>query len=95
MSSIRRMIKDHQPEEQKNKNTNCAAHGCPLPGSISPSAYTTENSLWFCRFHFGEPAEKWPQITASIRSGSAISREESAKKQHRKDLLKEFGIDES
>jgi len=55
--------------------TGCAAHGCPLPGSIcsstgGPKAGEEDTRSWFCRFHFGaSDANKWPEITEKISRG--------------------------
>lgn len=70
--------------------TGCAAHGCPLPGSITATTHPGENTEWFCRFHFGENIDKWQRITAAIRSGAAIEAEERAKQDYKEYLQKQF-----
>jgi hypothetical protein len=35
------------PARDRNK---CAAHGCPMPGTIATSIYGS--NTWFCRNHF-------------------------------------------
>lgn len=42
----------------------CCVFGCPELGSISPSNVgPASEAQWFCRFHFGESSDKWPEIT--------------------------------
>ncbi len=57
------------------QQTTCLAHGCPLPGSVSESTRPPHN--WLCRFHFGEPAQSWQEITRKVR---AMSAEDQAKR---------------
>ena len=46
----------------------CCAFGCPELGSISNSnAGPASECQWFCRFHFGETSDRWPEITRSRR----------------------------
>jgi len=47
------------PVEAEHKST-CAAHGCPLPGSINLG------SAWLCAAHQWAEAAQWPKITESI-----------------------------
>jgi hypothetical protein len=44
----------------------CAAHDCPLPGSMSHS--TNGGGSFYCRYHFREPDfMKWPKISEDLR----------------------------
>ncbi|SNT33634.1 hypothetical protein SAMN06265795_12636 [Noviherbaspirillum humi] len=43
----------------------CAAHGCPMLGSLTSS--TTGTSEWLCWFHFGKEPVQWQSITAQLR----------------------------
>ena len=53
----------------------CNAFGCPELGSISHSnAGPAPPDSWFCRWHFGETADRWPEITRQRR----LAREEMA-----------------
>lgn len=54
--------------EHEPRKTTCAAHGCPMPGSISSSTHPGENSEWVCRFHFNKPVRDWPEITSQVRA---------------------------
>ena len=46
----------------------CCVFGCPELGSISNSnAGPASECQWFCRFHFGETSDRWPDITRSRR----------------------------
>lgn len=46
----------------------CEAFGCPEIGAISPSnAGPADQAKWFCRHHFGETADTWPEITRRRR----------------------------
>lgn len=46
----------------------CNAFGCPELGSISHSnAGPAPHDSWFCRHHFGAPADRWPEITRRLR----------------------------
>jgi hypothetical protein len=60
---------DAQKQEEPKSNL-CAAHGCPMPGSISP---TYPPSSWLCRFHYGAKADEWQAITRRVL---ALSQEE-------------------
>ena len=48
-------------------NQICAAYGCTLAGSITDTTCPTPTTSWFCRFHFGVPADQWAAITTAIR----------------------------
>lgn len=46
----------------------CTVFGCPESGTISPSNVgPAAEAQWFCRFHFGETADRWPEITRQRR----------------------------
>lgn len=62
------------------KDYSCAAHGCPLLGSISPSI--GPNGTYFCRFHFNTPADEWQAITQQIRSGETLAKEKQGREDH-------------
>lgn len=49
------------PHEAAETSRYCAAAGCSLPGAISESI--KGGGPWLCRFHFGAPAVRWPEIT--------------------------------
>jgi len=59
------------------KDYSCAAHGCPLLGSISPSI--GPNGTYYCRFHFNTPVKDWPSITQKLRSGETLANERQGK----------------
>ena len=52
-------------ETTQVSNHNCAAHGCPLPGSMS--AGLQGEGTWFCRNHFGTVTSDRDAITTRIR----------------------------
>ena len=46
----------------------CAAFGCPELGTITSSNVGPAGECqWFCRFHFGETFDRWPEITRERR----------------------------
>lgn len=45
-------------------NTNCAAHGCPLPGAFTDS--TMGSNDWVCWIHERVAPAYWPRATATI-----------------------------
>ena len=48
-------------------NHNCAAHGCPMGGSIGSHTFTTPNSQFWCGFHNAVDAKFTQEVTADIR----------------------------
>lgn len=60
--------------ETAYRNTGCAAHGCPMPGSITDTTKPHEGSQWLCRFHFGAPVDEWHDITRRVRQLDAEQR---------------------
>lgn len=50
----------------------CAAHGCPMAGTISHSLSPDKDGHreWLCSFHFGREAKEWPGITEKIATGN-------------------------
>lgn len=46
-----------------DKNCNCKAHGCPMPGAMT---HSTLGGDWYCWMHFGKPATKWQEITVEL-----------------------------
>lgn len=50
---------------QPESNDMCLAHGCPLVGALSDA--TRPPHRYFCRHHFGAPADEWNRITKEIR----------------------------
>jgi len=50
----------------------CAAYGCPLDGSISPS--TTGGGPWFCFLHYGIKADQRDAVTVKIRERAWLMR---------------------
>lgn len=49
------------------RSLSCAAHGCPMPGSITGTTKPSDDSEWLCRFHFNEPVDEWQTITRKVR----------------------------
>ena len=46
----------------------CSAFGCPELGTITSSNVgDASESSWFCRFHFNETPDRWPDITRQRR----------------------------
>lgn len=45
----------------------CFAHGCPLLGTITDTVVHSRAAMWLCRFHSGQPASRWDQITTDVR----------------------------
>lgn len=48
----------------KFDGTRCAAHGCPMPGSMSQS--TSGNDKWFCRFHNNIEYDSWRNVSSQL-----------------------------
>ena len=48
------------------RNYNCAARGCPLPGSLTSTAFAGPSTEWFCRHHYQAEPYDWPRITAEV-----------------------------
>ena len=66
------MKKNHEIVETKQVKPAfsriCSAFGCPELGSITASNVgDASDSNWFCRFHFNETADRWPEITRQRR----------------------------
>lgn len=53
------MSHDHEVD-----TTRCAAHGCPMPGSVTSSTSGTQQ--WFCHFHYNRDAIAWQKVTAEL-----------------------------
>lgn len=70
------------------KDYGCAAHGCPLLGSMSPSIGA--NGTYYCRFHFNTPLEDWAGITSRIRSGETLRNESKAREDYRAYITEKF-----
>lgn len=60
---------DAEPTESRY----CAAAACPLPGAISESI--KGGGPWLCRFHFGAPAVRWPEITDEAKQAKQAKRD--------------------
>lgn len=61
-----RRPRQEQPQgEATFVSPRCFAAGCPLPGGISESR--AGGGPWFCRFHYGEQAARWPGITLQVQ----------------------------
>lgn len=56
------------------RSKDCAAHGCPMPGSITGTTKPGDETEWLCRFHFNEPVDEWQSITRKVRMLSAEDR---------------------
>lgn len=54
------------------KDYSCAAYGCPLTGSMSPS--TTGSGPWFCAFHWGTSVDQRDAVTVKIRERAWLMR---------------------
>jgi len=73
------------------RDYNCAAYGCPLPGSISPSIGA--NGTYYCRFHFNTPIQDWAGITSRIRSGETDQTGSKAREDYRSYITEKFKSD--
>lgn len=61
------MSHDHEVD-----TTSCAAHGCPMPGSVTSSTSGTQQ--WFCHFHYNRDAIAWSKVTTELnRLGWLVS----------------------
>jgi hypothetical protein len=58
----------HAPRDQErpaqSHGTNCAAHGCPLPGSVSDN--TRGEGPWTCSPHRRADSKDWPAVTERL-----------------------------
>jgi hypothetical protein len=82
--------------EEKPKNHNCSAFGCPLPGSITnsiggPRDKEPDHRKFYCRFHFGKRLEENDAITDRIKIGELLRAEEAGKEEHKRWLQHMFG----
>lgn len=59
----RHNVEPEKKEQPAPANTQCAAFGCPLIGTIS----AVGGGDWWCRFHYGAKASDLQRITAQIR----------------------------
>lgn len=59
-------------EESSKPACYCAAHGCPLLGTVSTS--TTGGSDWWCFLHFGKDAVRLQAITVEINRRDWLAR---------------------
>jgi hypothetical protein len=50
--------------DEPRKGCMCAAYGCPLVGTMTPS--TTGSQDWLCWLHFGRDATHWQAITVEL-----------------------------
>jgi hypothetical protein len=53
------MNPDHEVD-----HTRCAAHGCPMPGSVTSSTSGTQQ--WFCHFHLNCDVVSWNRISNEL-----------------------------
>lgn len=58
------MSHSHEDRVAQHDPRQCAAYGCPMPGSMSAS--TTGTSEWHCWLHFGASPGRWQRITADL-----------------------------
>jgi hypothetical protein len=49
---------------------NCAAHGCPLAGSLAESSHS---SNWWCSYHYGVHSTDLPRVTSVLNQHRAIT----------------------
>lgn len=70
---------------------NCTAHGCPMIGSISEN--TRPPHQWFCRFHWQQPADKWQEITHTLRQSPKEPTDEEKHMAEVKAYLKAHNLD--
>lgn len=70
MKSIRSGNRQSPNRVEEQDDGSCFVTGCTVPGSITQSTTYHDGRKWFCRFHFGEPVEKWGEITLRIRQTS-------------------------
>ena len=59
-----RIARNNKEESPVNsaRTWRCVANGCPAVAGISSGQHDT-----ICRFHFGEPADNWQEITKRLR----------------------------
>lgn len=72
--SLRQKVASYTPAEPARSDGRCAAHGCPIPGSIADTPRPGNETQWVCRFHFREKADNWQRITEWTRSLSSEER---------------------
>lgn len=60
-----------EQEQPKKLRYRCAAHQCPMPGTIFLGGHNTPGA---CAWHAREPANDWPTITQAILDWECISR---------------------
>ncbi len=71
MKSVRERQEVAPKAESGPFNRPCFAFGCQELGTISPStAGPMSDALWFCRWHWCETADNWPEITRQRRLAS-------------------------
>ena len=67
MRSVKERPADEPSDVHPTKRP-CNAFGCPEIGAIShTNAGPAPADSWFCRWHFGESADRWPEITMRRR----------------------------
>lgn len=63
MSYLKRISESEQKDEPVGPRTwQCMCNGCPVIAGIDAG-----NGQTICRFHFGEPASVWQEITRRLR----------------------------
>lgn len=58
-------VTEAEEEGAPERTLSCAAHGCPLIGSMTFS--TTGSDMWFCRYHYSVDSRDWAGITTRIK----------------------------
>lgn len=60
-----------EPTQRERPSHMCAAHGCPMWGSISDTTVGEVRQRW-CRYHFGEGGKHLAAITDALRNNRGL-----------------------
>ena len=63
----RKAVQQGEPKQPAAPETGCVARGCPLLGTISPSAAGDEKG-YLCGMHLGLDVLKWQEMSHWLRS---------------------------
>lgn len=63
---------DRVPTVPERSSCYCAAHGCPMLGTMS--THTTGASEWWCYLHFGRDAGRLQSITVEVNRREWLSK---------------------
>ncbi len=62
-----RMRSAEAPAIETSSSNKCAANGCPLRGTITPSG-----GRYVCAYHHSAQPEQWPRVTEAMREHKNI-----------------------